>query len=324
MPRRRRLLLASAVLATAAGTAALVRADARWSAADDPCRPEERLLPPGERRTVRTDDGADLAVTVAGPAGGPAVVLAHCWTGAREVWAPVAHRLARSGHRVVLYDQRGHGSSTVGDDGFTIPRLGHDLRAVLTQLDVRDAVLAGHSMGGMTIQSLAVEDLGVIDDRVRGIVLVATAASGMSRGSRGDATLGWVATSRGVERFLRSPLGHAMVRGVVGRAVSRNHLVLTRDLWCACAPEVRHGWMTAMAAMDLRRGIARIGVPVTIVAGARDILTPPSRAAELAALIPGAQLRTLPERGHMLPLEAPDEVATEISALTASRASTAA
>ena len=64
-------------------------------------------------------------VTVAGD--GPPVVLAHCWTGGREVWAPVANRLVRRGHQVVLYDQRGHGSSSVGDDGLTIERLGAEL-----------------------------------------------------------------------------------------------------------------------------------------------------------------------------------------------------
>jgi non-heme chloroperoxidase len=311
---RRLIATAGAALAAAGSVAAARAVDARWAEADDPCRPEERLLPAGERLVVRTDDGADLAVTVAGPdpqTDGPTAVLAHCWTGGREVWAPVAHRLLRRGFRVVLYDQRGHGSSTVGDDGFTIPRLGHDLRAVIEAAEARDAVLAGHSMGGMTIQSLAAEHLDLVADQVSGIVLVATAASGLSRG-RQDTVLQRAVASRSVERLMGRSLGHALVRGVVGRSVSRNHLVMTRDLFCACDPEARLGWLTAMQAMDLREGIARLDVPVTVVAGHRDILTPMSRARELAETIPGAQLVRLPDHGHMLPLEAPDEVAEAI------------
>lgn len=61
--------------------------------------------------------------------------------------APVAHRLLDAGHRVVLYDQRGHGESSLGRAPVTVERLGEDLAAVLKHLDVRDAVLAGHSMG---------------------------------------------------------------------------------------------------------------------------------------------------------------------------------
>jgi pimeloyl-ACP methyl ester carboxylesterase len=71
-----------------------------------------------------------------------------------------------------------------------------------------------------------------------------------------------------------------------------------------------------MQTMDLREGIARIGVPTTIVVGSRDRLTTPKLADELAEAIPGAHLVTLPDRGHQLPLEAPDEVTAEILALT--------
>lgn len=316
MRRRTALLAAGTASAVTAGAIALRRTDARWAGADDRRRPEERLLPVGRASTVITDDGAELAVLDAGQ--GPMVVLAHCWTGGREVWAPVAHRLIAGGHRVVLYDQRGHGSSTVGADGFTIPRLGGDLRAVLEAVDARDAVLAGHSMGGMTIQALAAEHAETLQARARAIVLVATAAAGLGRG-RIDAPLQRAIASPLVEGTLGTSLGHALVRGLVGRAVQRNHLVLTRDLFCACAPETRSGWLSAMQTMDLREAIKGISMPVTVVAGGRDLLTPPSRAAELVEAIPGAELRTLHDAGHMLPLEAPDEVAGAIAAAAGGR-----
>nr|MBA2625839.1 alpha/beta fold hydrolase [Acidimicrobiia bacterium] len=229
---------------------------------------------------------------------------------------PVAHRLVRRGPQVVLYDQRGHGSSTVGSDGFTIPRLGADLKAVLEAVDVRDAVVAGHSMGGMTVQSLATHHPDVVAERARALVLVATAASGLGRG-RGDAGARRMVTSVGVERLLRSGFGHALLRGAVGVAVHRNHLVLTRDLFVACASEARDGWLTAMQAMDLREGIAAIGVPTTVIVGSADRVTPPDRAAELVATIPGARLVTLDGAGHMLPLETPDEVAEALTVIDA-------
>ena len=300
-----------AVIAGAAVAARQI--DRKWAAAHDPIEPHQRLLPAGDGLMVATDDGAKLAVTVAGPADGPDVVLAHCWTGRREVWAPVAHRLVERGHRVVLYDQRGHGSSTVGDDGFTIPRLGADLRAVIEEVDARDAVLAGHSMGGMTIQSLAAHHPDVVAARARALVLVATAASGISQGRR-DAPAARIIGGRGLEQVMRSPIGHALVRGSVGRSVRRHHLVTTRDLFVATPPDARSGWLTAMQTMDLREGIAGIGVPTTVVVGTHDRLTPPERAAELAQTIPGARLVTLDDAGHMLPLEEPDRIAELIAA----------
>src|SRR4051812_14842503 len=282
-----------------------------WQAAEDAVTPDQLVLPAGEQRKVETDDGALLAVTVAGT--GPTVVLAHCWTGSREVWAPVAHRLVASGHRVVLYDQRGHGESTSGADGFTVPRLGADLRAVLEALDVRDAVLSGHSMGGMTIQSLALHHPDVLRDRVRAVVLVSTAASGLG-GSPADAVAARVVASRALERAMRSRVGHALVRGSVGRTPRHGHLVATRDLFVACPPDARAGFLGAMLAMDVREGHASIGVPTTVVVGSRDRVTPPRHAREMADSIGGARLVTLDDAGHMLPLEEPDAVAELLSA----------
>src|SRR5262249_28717953 len=123
----------------------------------------ERLdltLPPGEERTVVTDDGAALAVTDTRPddrRGTATVVFAHCWTNNRAVWAPVAREVLAAGHRVVLYDQRGHGASTVGEEPPRVPRLGADLARILAELDLHDTVLVGHSMGGFGTVAFACE-----------------------------------------------------------------------------------------------------------------------------------------------------------------------
>ena len=292
-----------------AGGAALAVASRRRRADAPDATPGEWLLPAGERSTLTTDDGAELAVYVAGE--GPTVVLPHCWMGGPAVWAPVAHRLVRAGRRVVLYDQRGHGSSTVGEHGFTIERLGGDLRAVLEHVDARDAVLAGHSMGGMTVQALATHDADVFVERVQRVVLVSTAAGGLSRG-RLDARIERVVGDPRLARLLAGAVGLRVVRGSVGRQAVRDHLELTRDLLVACEPATRSGWLRAMAGMDLRKGIAAIAVPTTVLVGTRDTLTPPARAREIVAAVPGAELRVLKGYGHMLPLEAPDEVAAAI------------
>ena len=62
---------------------------------------------------------------------GPRSSSPHCWTGTGAMWAPVARRLIDAGHRVVLYDQRGHGESTTGRAPISVERLGDDLAAVL-------------------------------------------------------------------------------------------------------------------------------------------------------------------------------------------------
>jgi pimeloyl-ACP methyl ester carboxylesterase len=272
----------------------------------------ELLLPVGTNRVVTTDDGAELAVTDVGA--GPLVVLAHGWTEQREVWAPVVHRLLDAGCRAVLYDQRGHGSSTSGSDGFTIPRLAGDLRAVLEAVDGRDAVLVGHSMGGMTIMSLAREHPEVLAERARGLALVSTAASGLG-GSRLDATTAALMGKPWFISLFRGPLGPLLVRRTLGRHARREHVRLTRDMFVACTPDARTGWLAAMQAMDLGDALPSIALPTVVLVGTLDRLTVPRLADDLVAGIPGARLVRFDELGHQLPLEAPDAVAREITSL---------
>lgn len=314
---RARSVLLAGLGAASAGVVWLRRLDAALAAADEPCAPEELLLPPGQARTVVTDDGADLAVTVAGE--GPIVVLSHCWTGAREIWAPVAHRLVRRGFQVVLYDQRGHGSSSVGTDGLGLERLGEDLRAVLEAVDARDAVLAGHSMGGMAIMALALRHPEVLHERARALVLVSTKAERLGDG-RNEALNLRIVASPLVERVMRTRYGYLLVRDYVGPHRRRVPMLITRDSFVACAAPTRHALLGAMHAMDLRDGLPHVKVPATVVVGGHDALTPRRGAEEIESLLPDAHLEVLPEAGHMLPLEDPDAI-TDLIARAVSGAS---
>jgi pimeloyl-ACP methyl ester carboxylesterase len=274
----------------------------------------EHLTQP-EPRILRTPDGAELAVWDLegdGP-GAPVVVLPHCWGCTHEIWVPVARRLREQGHRVVLYDQRGHGASTRGTAPLAVETLAHDLAHVLETQDVSDVVLAGHSMGGMTIMSLATYRPDVMKDRARAAVLVATSAHD-PRGTIPQAArlASAFIASPVVTRSMRTANGHRFVRVAFGADPVRSHMELTRDLFAGCDPSVRGEWLAAMTEMNLLQGIAGIDVPTTVMVGTRDTLTVPARAHAIAAVVPGARLVTLENRGHMLPLEDPDAVTDEI------------
>lgn len=301
-------------LASAAAVGAAIWIDRH--ALGDPWDPEAPRVPEGETRTVVTEDGVELSVVLAGPSEGPLVVLSHCWTGNSGIWGPVADRLVAAGHRVVLYDQRGHGASTYGDAAPSVAMLGHDLRAVLDAVEATDAVVAGHSMGGMSIQSYAAEHPEHFKEHVRGIVLVATAAR----------VLGREVPLAAVDRILgdryptwagRGAVGRAFVRAALGRAAHRAHVDMTLDGWSSTTGYARAGFLSAMAGMDLREALRDNGVPARVLVGSRDLLTPPRLARELARGIPGSELIVLPDAGHMLPLERADEVVEAIAAAAA-------
>jgi pimeloyl-ACP methyl ester carboxylesterase len=268
-----------------------------------------------EHRVVRTKDGAELALWDLEGTGpdAPVVVLPHCWGCSHEIWVPVARRLRGSGHRVVLYDQRGHGLSTRGTAPLAVDTLAHDLEAVLEATDVRDAVLAGHSMGGMTIMSLATHRPEVFQARTKGVVLVATAASNEgARAQQAVVLARTVLASPLLSRAMRMRNAHIFVRSAFGTTPVRAHMDLTRELFGGCDASVRADWLVALANLNVLEGIATIDVPTTVMVGTRDTLTLPRKADEMVSTIPAARLVTIEDRGHMLPLEDPDAVTDEI------------
>jgi pimeloyl-ACP methyl ester carboxylesterase len=294
--------LATAAAAGAVGIEVARRATRRAA-------PEEEVE--GRSFSVTTSDGAVLAGTDAGR--GPLVVLSHCYAGARAVWAPVANRLVATGHRVVLWDQRGHGESTVGAEGLTIDRLGEDLAEVLEAVDARAAVIAGHSMGGMAVMALAGLHPDVVEDRARSLVLVSTAAQ-----------LGTFVPSGSVGALLGSPLATAVTgsaigplfgRVVHGPGMSWPQLVTGARLYSHTSPQARAAFIKSMGKMDLRGGLFDCEVPAVVVVGEDDRLTPVRFAVDIAAHLPDADLIVIPHAGHMLPFEEPERLAEIISAM---------
>jgi pimeloyl-ACP methyl ester carboxylesterase len=130
---------------------------------------------------VTTDDGVDLHVEEAGdPRARLTVVLTHGFTARLAEWEPQLPALTGRA-RVVLWDHRGHGrSGWTRLQKATIDRTGRDLGEVLDATAPEGpVVLAGHSMGGMSIMALARQRPELFGTRVVGVLLLATSAGGL-------------------------------------------------------------------------------------------------------------------------------------------------
>jgi pimeloyl-ACP methyl ester carboxylesterase len=278
--------------------------------------------PPAARRgTVAVSrDGTRLHVEEHGPEGAPTVVLIHGWTCGIRFWAPVVHRLAAD-HRVIAYDQRGHGRSGVpAAEGYSTAALADDLSAVLeeTLAPGERAVLVGHSMGGMTIMAAAHRP----EVRARtAAVLLASTGSG-SLVTRSTLLPPRVRNRRVRDAFHRlmltspAPLGPpsaltraALKYGVLSRTATRDMVEATARVVHACGSRPRAAWGRVLAALEEGPGLEAIEAPTAILVGTGDKLTPPVHAREMAARLRNpAGLTELPGLGHMTPTEDPDAV----------------
>ena len=187
--------MAAAGLATAfAVERALVRKSV--NAPGDPYREEEFGDQPfDEELTVTAADGTDLHVEIVepnGPTGKPTIVFVHGFALDMGTFHFQRQALAEQGdHRLVFYDQPGHGrSSRLKSGDYDIAALGKSLAAVL-DATVPDGhiILVGHSMGGMTIMAFAEQYPEWFGDRVTGVVLMSTSAGLIDKTKIGMPTL---------------------------------------------------------------------------------------------------------------------------------------
>ncbi|GAB7038134.1 MULTISPECIES: alpha/beta fold hydrolase [Catenuloplanes] len=284
---------------------------------------------------VELPDGVRLHAEVGGDPDAPlTVVLLHGWTLDVRCWHRVLAEMGETEARIVAYDARGHGLSDATPlDCATLGQLGDDLRTVLDELaPTGRVILAGHSMGGMTIMEYAHRHPEHFASRIAGLVLVSTSAEGTSRTHYGLpsplATLFRLAETTGAGVLARCGTWrpHRAVLPVLGPAIrwllygdrcAGSDLRLTLSSVGRCSLRAIGGFRTSIGTQQRLDTLSTLGdVPAAVLAGDDDRLTPPACAEAIADALPGTELTLCPGGGHMLMLERPAEVAGALAAVT--------
>ncbi|WP_329121472.1 alpha/beta fold hydrolase [Streptomyces sp. NBC_01465] len=274
---------------------------------------------------VISADGSRIHVEVYGDDGAPAVVLAHGWTCSTEFWNAQIRDLGGS-HRVIVYDQRGHGSSpAAGPGGYSTDALADDLEAVLkaTLAPGERAVLGGHSMGGMTM--MAASRRPGFREHAAAVLLCSTGSSqlveeslvlpmraGRLRTRLTRAVLGARAPLGPV-----TPLSKRILRyGTMGPASAPAKVAECARIVHACPRASRVAWSKVLAELELDTGVRELTVPTAVIAGTADRLTPIVHARRIAEALPQSLgLVELVGMGHMTPVEAPEVVSSRLREL---------
>jgi pimeloyl-ACP methyl ester carboxylesterase len=261
-------------------------------------------------RVVRTPDGTDLHVVVRG-AGAP-LVLVHGLSLTHDLWRYQLIDLADR-FRVIAYDLRGHGQSTVGRDGIGPHQSAADLSTVLEQLDLHHAVVAGHSIGGTVLGQLCADHPDVVRERVAGIVFVDTFASAIAGEGwlreRFSPVLARITARSAGRRELatedRIGVGtYLAARSPFGRRPNPEQIRFTITLGRATEPSVIAAATIANLTYDVRAQLRRTDVPALIVRGSADRLSTARSTEQLANALPNATTELLDGVGHLPMLEA--------------------
>ena len=249
-------------------------------------------------------DGARIRYRLDGPIGAPFLVLSNSLGTNLDMWEPQVAVLATR-FRVLRYDSRGHGLSTVTPGPYTIERLARDVLALLDEIKIDRADFCGLSMGGMVGMWLGVH----APQRMDRLVLCNTAP-------RIGSAERWNARIDAVNRSGVDGIADAMMeiwftprfRGVAAPTVQRMRAMLSAspaDGYVASCAAVRD--------MDQWATLSRIERPTLIVTGTHDAATPSADGRRMAEVIPGAKQVEL-DAAHISNVEAAGRFTAEVLA----------
>jgi pimeloyl-ACP methyl ester carboxylesterase len=333
--RRKAGIISTVVGAAAAGVAAGVAAERlvlrkrRRASERDPFRDEPfGALEADDYRTVVTDEGIPLHVEITGSRKAPVtVVLVHGFCLDMGTFHFQRRALSEvEGVRVVAYDQPGHGRSGRLEKGeYTLDLLGAALRKVIEETTPKGrVVLLGHSMGGMAIMAMADKwpEMFKPEGRVAAVALVSTSAgelhgvtfglpqvlvrfrkpllplisgagwvtAGMLDRARDASTdLAWLLTRRyGFGSDKPSP-------AIVSYVEQMNSATRTEAVARYLRTLYTHDRVMALGALA--------DIPVLVICGDEDLLTPVEHSEAICRALPTAELVVVPRGGHVVLLE---------------------
>lgn len=233
------------------------------------------------------------------------IILVHGFPLTHKIWDQVAVILSQS-CRVIMPDMRGMGNSPATDGEYSMRLLAEDLLRLMDHLQLDKAVLAGHSMGGY----VCLEFARSFKDRISGFALVASQAAPDSP----EKKMGRLVS---VEELNKRKGIESIVTGMLPRLSDRVdlHEEMIEIMRSASLQGVIGDLMGMAERDDAREWLPDIQVPVTVIAGANDLIVPKSNAEEMAALLPDCELVLLEKSGHMLMMEQPLETSEALLSL---------
>ncbi|HEY0588614.1 MAG TPA: 3-oxoadipate enol-lactonase [Pseudoduganella sp.] len=235
---------------------------------------------------ITTGDNVRIAYRFDGAEDLPVLILSNSIGTSYHMWDGEVDALSRH-FRVLRYDARGHGDSSVPAGAYSLDRLGRDVLEMMDALGIQRAHFLGLSLGGFIGQWLGIH----APERIDRLILSNTAAQ-LGPASVFDERIAAVRAAPDMRETAEGFLANWFPKHMLdagGPVIDR-----FRAMLLATAPEGLAGLFAAVRDADLRRTIRLIEAPTLVIAGRDDTVTSAQHGAGIAAAIPGARLLTLP------------------------------
>ena len=255
----------------------------------------------GAKSLYLTVLGHRIHYYVWGPETGAPVVLVHGLGGRSEDWRNLAPYLVRSGFRVYMPDLPGYGRSDKPSDfSYSIPDEANAVLGFMNALGLMQVDLGGWSMGGWIVQNFAIQH----PERVRKLMLFDSA--GLYEKPTWNTDLFMPVSAVELDQLDALLMPHPpAVPGFIAQDILRTS---RNRAWI-----IRRAMDSMLTGRDVTdKLLPQLKMPVLILWGALDHITPLSQGETMHRLVPQSQLEVVPECGHMMPVQCADKIGAKV------------
>jgi 3-oxoadipate enol-lactonase len=247
-------------------------------------------------------NGIQVSYKEVGIANSLPVIFIHGFPFNKSMWEVQMTALSDS-YRCIAYDVRGHGDSGKGEIEFSVSQFADDLLAFMDALKIEKAIVVGLSMGGY----IALNAIKKNPEKIAGLVLCDTqcAADTDEGRDKRKKTIAFIKKNGlGIysEESLKNLFAPASFQAKKEEVQFIHQAILTTHAETIC--------LTLQALANRKEtcsSLADIKVPVCIVVGSEDKITPPSSALKMNELINNSELIVIEGAGHLSNLENPEQ-----------------
>jgi pimeloyl-ACP methyl ester carboxylesterase len=236
------------------------------------------------------------------------IVLINGQSTSKDMWSPTLLKELSENRKVIIFDNRGVGESTVGTKEFSINQFANDTIGLLDALNITDADILGFSMGSFIAQELALKNL----NRVNSLILYASSCGGVEAVPPNQQVLRAVdaftntstPTREGIDKITSTLFPPEWFKA---NPNYHNYIPLSKE---SVPPEIVQGqenaiisWFTKGTCEDL----SNVTQPTLVIVGTNDIWTPAANSLMIAEKVPVAWLVQITDSGHGLMYQFPDK-----------------
>ena len=249
----------------------------------------------------------------AGDHGSPVIIFIHGFPFNRSMWNLQVEAL-KDNYRLITYDIRGHGNSDTGKEDFSIDLFVSDLIGLMDALKIDRAILCGLSMGGY----IALNAVEKYKKRFDALILADTQCVGDTQEAKEKRV-------KAIESIRKNGVEKYAGESIKNLFASESFIIRKKDVADVREMIVKtseQSLCSTLHALSVRKEtchvLSEIKVPVLIIVGNEDIITPPAAARFMHEKIKGSLLKIIEHAGHLSNLENPEEFNLQLKKFVAS------